>query len=236
MSHNVVDLTSDGEKEEREHPDVIDLAVSSDEEAVSSKPSLADAALRKTHSHPRKIQQQARKRKRLQQQEERWRQQEQKRKAEEQRRAAARLPNFVIIEDSSSSEDEEEEDKKSKPLPSGKRAFDMEKNFNYNITQQAAQDMQDRLLQQSAARVRQQQPARKTTSGFTEAVFDIADRYPDHWRWKEPYSVLGLPKNSSVTLVKSQYRRLARRYHPDKSQTATAHKFHAICTAYRKLV
>lgn len=120
--------------------------------------------------------------------------------------------------------------------------FNQARDFNYQISQEAALEMQERMFREAAARVRAQawahsnQTSSRSVPTITEPMYDIADRHPLHWQWKDPYACLGLPTGTNVRAVKSQYRRLARLYHPDKSkQTNTAHKFHGIALAYRKL-
>lgn len=109
------------------------------------------------------------------------------------------------------------------------------RNYNLHLTQEAAEEMQESLFQQAAERVRQSRCFQGAPL-FSQAVFDIATSYPSHFTWKDPHSCLGLPKHASMVLIKSQFRRLARIYHPDKSRSNTSAKFHAINIAYRKLV
>ncbi len=51
---------------------------------------------------------------------------------------------------------------------------------------------------------------------------------------RDPYQVLGLNRGASDAEVKSAYRRLAKKYHPDKDpgDLATLDKFRAVCEAY----
>ena len=51
---------------------------------------------------------------------------------------------------------------------------------------------------------------------------------------RDPYQVLGLNRGASVEEVKSAYRRLAKKYHPDMDpgDLATLDKFRAVCEAY----
>ena len=51
---------------------------------------------------------------------------------------------------------------------------------------------------------------------------------------KNLYEVLGVSKGASATEIKSQYRKLARKYHPDlnKEDKAAAEKFKEISAAY----
>ena len=170
--------------------------------------------------------------------------------------------NYIIIDDSSDEEDDVIHTSKRKPssaapVRSVKRSnlgvsrnggthkqpygFDSERDFNWNISRETALEMQERLFKEAAERVRTQnwvrvETRRSSIPYFTEPIFDIATKYPDHWKWKEPYACLGLPRNAPIQQVKSQYRKLARIYHPDKSKQAnTSNKFHGIATAYRKL-
>jgi DnaJ domain len=123
--------------------------------------------------------------------------------------------------------------------------FNYEENYSYSLSEETAFELQERLFREAAEKMR----ARATfpvASAFTSTtadfavsspILDIADRHPNHWMWKDPYAVLGLPPQTPMHLVKSQYRRLARTYHPDKSgDSNTSTKFHAISTAYHKLV
>lgn len=49
------------------------------------------------------------------------------------------------------------------------------------------------------------------------------------------YATLGLKPGATADAVKTAYRRLARRYHPDKSaqHAGDSGKFNAVCQAYR---
>lgn len=125
------------------------------------------------------------------------------------------------------------------PIPN-ENVFCQQRDYNFHISQEAALEMQERMFRESAARVRATQPTqplhRNVAIVIVTPMFDVADRHPDHWRWKEPFACLGLPRDSSITLIKSQYRRLAKLYHPDKSAHANASdRFHGIALAYRKL-
>jgi hypothetical protein len=130
--------------------------------------------------------------------------------------------------------------KQQKVIPH-ENSFRRDIDYNFHISQEDAFVIQERMFREAAARVARLHSSNQVKSspqsgGIVTPMFDIAERYPDHWRWKEPYACLGLPRNSSLTLVKSQYRRLAKIYHPDKSKHAdAAAKFHGIATAYRKL-
>jgi hypothetical protein len=95
--------------------------------------------------------------------------------------------------------------------PQNENMFCRDKDYNFNISQEDAFEMQERMLRESAARVArmhssEQVKASPRNEAIVAPIFDIAERHPDHWRWKEPYACLGLPRNASMTLVKSQYR------------------------------
>jgi DnaJ-domain-containing protein 1 len=119
-----------------------------------------------------------------------------------------------------------------------KVTFDFGQSYNYRLSREAAQNEQDRLIREAAARLRQKplfvHATRRPT--VVSPIWDIAERYPDHWTWEDSYARLGLPPRAPIKLVERQHRRLARVYHPDKSKVAeTTVKFHAIHKAYRKI-
>lgn len=147
--------------------------------------------------------------------------------------------DFVLV-DSDSDEDNVE-----CPEPEfGKQyRFDYHQNFNYMHSAESASEIQDRLFRQAAEKMKAQ-PSVRVASGdapkafqFSSPVFNISERYPNHWKWRDPHSVLGLPPDAPQKLVKSQFRRLARAYHPDKSNASdSGAKFHSISAAYHKIV
>ena len=116
--------------------------------------------------------------------------------------------------------------------------------FSYLFSLEDAEKEQERLFKESAARVRLQAQflvvGHDYVSGstvFDSTIPDIANSYPHHWKYNNFYSRLGLPQNASIQLVKSQYRKLALLYHPDKSKSySTSVKFQAITEAYQGLV
>ena len=123
----------------------------------------------------------------------------------------------------------------------GTFTFDEDQFFNYQFSREAAEEVQERLFREAANRAKNY-AAHHTSSSpydslvFQKPVFDVATQFPDHWKHKNPYTCLGLPSGADVSLVKSQYRRLARLYHPDRTRTqSTTSKFHAIAVAYSKL-
>lgn len=179
--------------------------------------------------------------------------------------------NFVIIDDSSDEEQEEAEPnevthggtgheniswwrtsprKRRRASRNIKRSTESESRnpqfhsvfFNYHMTNDDAAQLQERMLQEAAARVRASVTNNNQVNGdgvpvFKQPMLQVADEFPDHWLWKDPYSCLGLPPDATVTSIKAHYRALARLYHPDKSkQPNTARKFQGIARAYRKLI
>lgn len=109
---------------------------------------------------------------------------------------------------------------------------------------------QERLLNQAAQRVRNQ-PAFHVTNNdpirsktvtreitFSAVVRDVHLQYPGHFKYRDFYSRLGLPRDANEDMVKSQYRRLARVYHPDRNigKSDTKHKFQAVTEAYNHLM
>ena len=132
------------------------------------------------------------------------------------------------------------------------KPFREDRDYNYTISQQDAMEMQERLLRESAARMRSrgttgtggrsftQQPyaaaVTTTLESLTAPILNIHQRYPNHWTWRDPWSRLGLPRHAPASLVKTHYRKLALLYHPDKLKFHdSAERFHAITAAYRKL-
>jgi len=109
---------------------------------------------------------------------------------------------------------------------------------------------QERLFQRSAARVRTQATFRVTSAvsnevknspysrTFPSLVRDVHLEFTDHWKYRDCYARLGLPRHASEQLIKSQYRRLARVYHPDRNlgKPDTKHKFQAVTEAYNSLI
>ena len=157
---------------------------------------------------------------------------------------------FVLIDDPENSDSGPElsahaQHQKRPPPQPAKRVFD-EKKFSSVLTNDEAEARQERMFREAAKKMKKTKTARVVpTSGafvprtgmkFFKPIPDIAAKYPDHWKWKEPYSCLGLPVNSTQELVKSHFRQLAKTYHPDKSTLAgTETKFNAIMASYRKI-
>ena len=121
-----------------------------------------------------------------------------------------------------------------------------ENNFNATLSNEDAAREQERLFQESAARVRCRakfQVTQKASSmssrmvTFPHPIIDVQNKFPDHWTFVDTYARLGLPKDAPLQLVKMHYRTLARAYHPDKSGTDnTARRFQAIAVAYNSII
>jgi len=76
-------------------------------------------------------------------------------------------------------------------------------------------------------------------------TYDTSNGYgnPDEWRAAfnsvvqkepDPYSVLNISRNSTKQEIKTAYRKLAFKYHPDKNSTST--QFSIISRAYKSLM
>ena len=105
---------------------------------------------------------------------------------------------------------------------------------------------QERLFREAADRLRQrQQRARQVPVGraqvfsgpiFQSPVDDVRRLPSNHWTWTDPFARLGLPRGSGIALVKKHFRKLALRYHPDKTMSAEASQaWHAVKESYEQL-
>jgi hypothetical protein len=71
--------------------------------------------------------------------------------------------------------------------PQNENMFCRDKDYNFNISQEDAFEMQERMLRESAARVArmhssEQIKASPRNEAIVAPMFDIAERHPDHWR------------------------------------------------------
>ncbi len=118
----------------------------------------------------------------------------------------------------------------------------------YNYTEQSALEEQERLFKQSAARVKAQGGVEKLLYNshdfsddgqiYTHAVNDLSSLPKNHFKWKNPYSRLGVPRRSKLEIVKKNYRKLCLLYHPDKvrnNSKESQHRFQAIKEAYEEI-
>jgi hypothetical protein len=141
---------------------------------------------------------------------------------------------------------------KANPSTSSTNASFRDKYFTHNMTVEDAIKEQERLLQAAAARVRTQARAHVSsnrtnplnnsaythTRTFAVLITDVHKRFFDHWQYHDPYARLGLPRTATDSMIKSQYRKLALVYHPDRNvgSTDTKHKFQAVTEAYHSLM
>mmetsp|Transcript_20953 Transcript_20953/g.45692 ORF Transcript_20953/g.45692 Transcript_20953/m.45692 type:complete len:266 (+) Transcript_20953:3-800(+) len=106
---------------------------------------------------------------------------------------------------------------------------------------------QERLFREAADRLRQrQQRARQVPVGrgqacsgpvFQSPVDDVCSLPSNHWTWTDPFARLGLPRGSGIALIKKHFRKLALRYHPDKTMSVEASQaWHAVKESYEQLV
>jgi len=140
----------------------------------------------------------------------------------------------------------------------------LDRNYNLELSHEAAEQEQDRLFQETINRLRSKgnightiyntthqtgsgftanhwinstnAPSETSAPTFTSPLVSVSKSYPDHWKWHNPYARLGLPTNASSVLVRKHYRKLALLYHPDKSKFHdSSARFLAITAAYRRL-
>ena len=135
--------------------------------------------------------------------------------------------------------------------PSNGKPRDHHENRFCGMDIEDARKEQERLFQQAANRVRNQPsfhvandepPMRSTKAAqavtFSTVVADVHIQYPNHFKYHDVYARLGLPRNANESTIKSQYKRLARVYHPDRNigKADTKHKFQAVTEAYNQLL
>ncbi len=134
------------------------------------------------------------------------------------------------------------------PSPPKKSKVYPKKNiYNYNRDEDQARREQERLFRESAARVKAREQVQRTLNmsqgrgssmrTYTEVVMDVSTLPKDHFKWSCLYSRLGVPQNSSFSIVKKNYRKLCLLYHPDKARCDDAPtKFQAIKEAYETIM
>jgi hypothetical protein len=132
-----------------------------------------------------------------------------------------------------------------------RRYVKREESFS-GMSREDALKEQERLLQEAAARMRMKHARQASfhdsssslsnssmpNRRFTLRIEDIHKKFPDHWRYKDLYSRLGLPPTANDTMIKAQFRKLALIYHPDRNMQSgdTKHKFQAVTEAYHALM
>jgi DnaJ-domain-containing protein 1 len=136
---------------------------------------------------------------------------------------------------------------RSKSDTSNPTKFQKTNDYNYEKSRNEALAEQERLLTSAHARMRREKerihvlhhnqsfPLDGPT--FTRPISDLTKLSRDHFKWLDLHARMGLPKDATHTMIKSQYRKLALAYHPDKCTLADAStRFQAITEAYHKLI
>merc|ERR1712174_70718 len=117
-----------------------------------------------------------------------------------------------------------------------KRHFAEEERKRYLEEERKRYLEQERLLRQSANRAKFLPSNTIADKTFFSCPANVETLPKNHWRWSDPYSRLGLPKNASEKMIKTQYRKFALIYHPDKSRLDdTLAPFQAVKEAYELL-
>jgi hypothetical protein len=125
--------------------------------------------------------------------------------------------------------------------------FQKTKDYNYGKSRSEALAEQEELLSGAQARMRQEkerlynlqqeQAFARDGPTFTRPIVDLTKLNQNHFKWLDLHARMGLPKNASPTMIKSQYRKLALAYHPDKCKLDDATtRFQAVTEAYHQLL
>jgi len=133
--------------------------------------------------------------------------------------------------------------------PNSKAKVSDYKYFGGEMPLEYARAEQERLLRGAAARVRSQAnfrvlidtKARNSdwSEAFSFVVQDVHSKYPNHWKYSNFFSRLGLPRNAQKREIKSAYRRLCLFYHPDRNigkDIDNKQKFQAVTEAYNAVM
>jgi hypothetical protein len=110
-----------------------------------------------------------------------------------------------------------------------------QKNERYEFNESAHEE-QERLFKESAARVKAQGYL-QTTQGiqFFSKPADVTSLPSNHWKWSDPYSRLGVPRQCSVEIARRNYKKLCLLYHPDKAKKDSSLQFQAIKEAWETI-
>ena len=125
--------------------------------------------------------------------------------------------------------------------------FQKTMDYNYGKSRSEALAEQEQLLSGAQARMRQEkerlynlqqeQAFARDGPTFTRPITDLTKLNRNHFKWLDLHARMGLPKDATPTMIKSQYRKLALAYHPDKCKLADATtRFQAVTEAYHQLV
>lgn len=124
--------------------------------------------------------------------------------------------------------------------------FHVNKDYNFGKSRQEALAEQERLLNSAQVRMRQEKERTfilhqnnafaRDGPTFTMPITDVTKLNPNHFKWLDLHARMGLPKDATKKMIKSQYRSLALAYHPDKCKLVDASaRFHAVTEAYHAL-
>jgi hypothetical protein len=115
-----------------------------------------------------------------------------------------------------------------------------QKNERYEFNEVDYEE-QERLFRESAARVKAQEMAQQRFLQSMEGIHffskpaDVTSLPPNHWKWSDPYSRLGVPKQCSVEIARKNYKKLCLIYHPDKAKKDSSLQFQAIKEAWETI-
>lgn len=115
-----------------------------------------------------------------------------------------------------------------------------QKNERYEFNEVDYEE-QERLFRESAARVKAQEIAQQRFLQSMEGIHffskpaDVTSLPPNHWKWSDPYSRLGVPKQCSVEIARKNYKKLCLIYHPDKAKKDSSLQFQAIKEAWETI-
>lgn len=106
---------------------------------------------------------------------------------------------------------------------------------------ESAFEEQERLFRESAARVKAQEIAQQRYLQSVERIqffskpADVSSLPSNHWKWSDPFSRLGVPKDCPVEIARRNYKKLCLIYHPDKAKSDSSLQFQAIKEAWESI-
>lgn len=119
-----------------------------------------------------------------------------------------------------------------------KKIFASNERFQFH---ESAFEEQERLFRESAARVKAQEIAKQRYIQSVERIqffskpADVTSLPSNHWKWSDPFSRLGVPKDCPVEIARRNYKKLCLIYHPDKAKTDSSLQFQAIKEAWESI-